>query len=267
MKLFVTDLDGTLLNSQKEISDENQRAIRKLAAKNVTFAFATGRGAANALAVMDTIGISRAYLICLNGSAIVNYPEAKLLYQKSMPEAVLKECLTIGSNYQVPLVFPTLDDSRHILFEEGQQKLRYGRNEQEELDLEAMGRYIHKKEIAKVVFTSTLEQELEAVKEELVQRGYQPMFTDRGFLELLPSGCNKGTSVLWLADKLAVDPAEIVAVGDQENDLEMLRVAGCGAAVANAVAAVKKIANVVTDSNDANGVAELIYTHLDKMND
>ncbi len=75
------------------------------------------------------------------------------------------------------------------------------------------------------------------------------------FLEILDKRVNKGTGVKSLADVLGIKPEEIMAIGDQENDIAMIEYAGVGVAMDNAIPSVKEVANFVTKSNLEDGVA------------
>jgi hydroxymethylpyrimidine pyrophosphatase-like HAD family hydrolase len=79
-----------------------------------------------------------------------------------------------------------------------------------------------------------------------------------GMLEVLPLGASKGASVAWLLQRLGVSPGRCMALGDGENDVEMLRLAGLGVAVGNAGPAARAAADVVVGSNDEDGVAQAI---------
>ena len=78
------------------------------------------------------------------------------------------------------------------------------------------------------------------------------------YIEVMPLGVSKGEGVLWLLDKMNVNPANVMALGDGENDLEMLQMVGLGVAMGNAHARVKAVADVVVGSNESAGVAEAI---------
>lgn len=83
-----------------------------------------------------------------------------------------------------------------------------------------------------------------------------------GMLELLPEGASKGAGVQWLLDRLGVDRERCMALGDGENDVEMLKICGLGVAVGNAGAAAKSVADVVVNSNDEDGVAQAIEKYV-----
>ena len=78
------------------------------------------------------------------------------------------------------------------------------------------------------------------------------------FLEFLNKKVNKGSGLQALCNKLNIDPCEVIAVGDEENDRHMIEFAGLGVAMGNARDSIKEIANYITDSNDNHGVAKVI---------
>ena len=78
------------------------------------------------------------------------------------------------------------------------------------------------------------------------------------YIEAMPLGVSKGEGVGWLLNEMGVDPAAVMAIGDGENDLEMLQMVGLGVAMGNAHESVKAVAEVVVGTNEAAGVAEAI---------
>lgn len=83
-----------------------------------------------------------------------------------------------------------------------------------------------------------------------------------GMLELLPEGASKGAGVQWLLNRLGVEPGRCMAMGDGENDVEMLKLCGLGVVVGNAGAAARAVADVVVSSNDDDGVAQAIERYV-----
>jgi Cof subfamily protein (haloacid dehalogenase superfamily) len=77
-------------------------------------------------------------------------------------------------------------------------------------------------------------------------------------LEIIPLGTSKGAGLAWLLDHLGIPAEEVLALGDAENDVEMLRLAGIGVAMANAMPMVKAAADYIVSSNDQDGVAEAL---------
>ena len=82
------------------------------------------------------------------------------------------------------------------------------------------------------------------------------------YLEILASGVSKGSALHYLATHLNMSVDEVIAIGDNRNDVEMIREAGLGVAVANAHPDVKQVADMITDSNDDDGVAKVIEQYF-----
>ena len=87
-------------------------------------------------------------------------------------------------------------------------------------------------------------------------------FSEPHFLEITPPGLDKATSLAWLCSHLQITPEETAACGDSGNDISMLRFAGLGAAVGNALPEVKEAADCTVASNDEDGVAELVENYV-----
>lgn len=83
-----------------------------------------------------------------------------------------------------------------------------------------------------------------------------------GMLEVLPVGASKGAGVQWLLNHLGISPSGLLALGDGENDIEMLQLAAVGVAMGNAGPKVKAVADAVTASNDDDGVAKAIHEYV-----
>lgn len=105
------------------------------------------------------------------------------------------------------------------------------------------------------------EQVLEAIRKLGLE--LQVIF-NKGAVMVLPSGTNKATGLQTALDELRVSAARVVAIGDAENDHALLRMCGCGAAVANAIASLKKEADIVTHAKNGRGVLEVIEGMLER---
>ena len=95
-----------------------------------------------------------------------------------------------------------------------------------------------------------------------VKEKYTVLKSSPYFLEILDKRVNKGTGVKSLADVLGIKAEEVMAIGDQENDIAMIEYAGVGVAMDNAIPAVKEVANFVTKSNLEDGVAWAIEKYV-----
>ena len=85
------------------------------------------------------------------------------------------------------------------------------------------------------------------------------MRSHRFVVEIITKGINKGLAISWLCKKYGISTDEAIAIGDSENDIAMIKTAGLGVAMGNAMPKVKQIADFIADTNDSDGVAKVIY--------
>ncbi|SCZ80958.1 Cof-type HAD-IIB family hydrolase [Acidaminobacter hydrogenoformans] len=259
-KLIVTDMDGTLLNSDKEVSPDTVAALRTLMQTGARVTLATGRIYRAAKRYADQIGMTTP-LICCNGAVIVDPVTDELLYGAPIPAAIGKKVLEIARRYDV---YYHLYDKETIYSERLEKLIAYFRRMSlehppehrvgTEVVPDAMALF-EQKEIYKIGFhfdnserSAQMRREVEAIEG---IAGYKSLDT---IYDVLMAGVNKGTALERLCGILGVRREEVMAFGDNENDLEMLEYAGMGVAMANAEAFVHDVADHVTASNDEEGV-------------
>ena len=259
-KLIVTDMDGTLLNSDKEVSPDTVEALRTLMTTGAKVTLATGRIYRAAKRYADQIGMTTP-LICCNGAVIVDPVTDELLYGAPIPATIGKQVLEIARRYGV---YYHLYDKETIYSERMEKLIAYFQRISQdyppahrvgtEVVPDAMALF-EQKEIYKIGFhydnserSAQMRREIEAIDG---ISGYKSLDT---IYDVLMAGVNKGTALARLCGILAVRREEVMAFGDNENDLEMLEYAGMGVAMANAEAFVHDVADHVTASNDEEGV-------------
>ena len=113
----------------------------------------------------------------------------------------------------------------------------------------------------KLALTDRDESKLQQLQRDLADEGIDSVFSDPHFLEITPKGITKAHSLIFLGQYLGIEPSEIMAFGDQENDIAMLKVSGLSIAMGNAQPQVKDIANEVTKTNEEAGVAYIIKNY------
>jgi Cof subfamily protein (haloacid dehalogenase superfamily) len=257
IELIVLDLDGTLLMGNGRIHPANVQPIRRAAAGGVPVVLATGKTRASALELIETLGLatpgvfSQGMIIC-DADGVVR---RLVTLETAVAAAVLD--FAAGRNLPVNAYSPdglwtTADDQyRHLLHSKYREPLpAFCPDLRSQLDGVRFTKLMISDEIDNDATRTDLEHHLDgqAVVLQAVPE----------YIEVLPPGVSKGEGVRWLLDEMGVDPAVVMAVGDGENDLELLRMAGLGVAMGNAGDAVKAAADVVVGSNEDAGVAEAI---------
>ena len=267
IKLVALDIDGTLLDSRGELPIENARAIEVVLQQGVKIILVTGRRSGTALKVASSLGLDSP-MVVHNGALIkVPHNSHRIRAQFIHPEIALQ----ILSGTERFLEYVVLHRDKN---ENGQQVVhpssRHNALMQKYLAhspdavLESQNLTdVLDEDLIQVMFGGHLPV-VQEIEEYLVLSGllsrvnmtktYYPE-KGLGIIDLLDKGCSKGVALKYLANHYGLLPAEILAIGDNHNDLEMLEFAGTGVVMENCVEDLKKRGFHETASNNENGVA------------
>lgn len=260
-KLLVTDIDGTLVDSRQEVPEQNRRAVQRLLAAGILFTFATGRIEESTIPYARDLE-ANAPAILYNGAKIVDLERGETLFERNLPMDQAIAALEVASRFDV----------RTHLYIDG--KVYVAR-------IDSVVRDYAKKDRVDCIETGDLVAFLKSRHTSMpptkfliiggpeslgiLHREIQAVFpegslvkSDSCYLELLPPGVSKGAALSVLCDIIGLDPAHTVAVGDNMNDVEIIRAAGMGVAVENAHPDVKEHAAFVAPSNEECAVAAVI---------
>ena len=256
--LFCTDLDGTLYRDDKTVSKENLDAIEYFKAEGGLFTFITGRVPATSGHICDCIKPNAPYG-CINGAGIFDAEKNEYLYTATLDDAapelvgyIDREMPDMGIQLNTEkAVYFCKDNAAMVLFRKGtglpHVTCRYDAAPEP---------------VFKVVFAHEDPQRIETLMRMLAAHPKADRFdfirSEKWLYEILPKGADKGLLLCKLAQLLGIDRKRTVAVGDYNNDIAMIRAAGIGFAVANAVPEVKAVADYVTVSNNENAIAKII---------
>lgn len=263
-KLICCDLDGTLLNSRRNIDRESIRVMKKLREKGLNIAITTGRACFDAKNHADELG-ENIYYMGSNG-AVIGYRD-DIIFESVMSDDEKLKLLAISNTLNLKPTFVTSDmiyvgSFIHYII----HRYFYTKSNSEQMvtyisNLKKMKKIImnEKIKVHKVMIipkSKTLGRSVKSHVEAL--DAFELAITPGNCFEITGRGTSKGTGVQVLADYLKIDVTEVIAFGDSQNDMDMLRTVGCGVAMANASDEVKNIADRVTKSNDDNGVIEIL---------
>lgn len=232
IKLVISDLDGTLLNGDHQLSEETLRTVQALFHSGIDFWIATGRHHCDAAVIRKKLGIP-ARLITANG-ATVSDPQGNLIDQAFLKQDVVRDIL------QLPIpsgVYQNLYQGEHWLMETLDKVFAdYYTDADFKFTLCQFEDYLHLP-INKIFFTALSHELLipvAAAIEEQFGNDVDVTFSMPVCLEVMPKGTNKGSAILALLEKLSIGTEEVMAYGDGMNDLEMLGVVGKGHILENA---------------------------------
>ena len=269
-KLIACDLDETLLNDNHFVGKKNHDAILKARKEyGVKFVPATGRGFMQIQTELAKLGlkdIEDEYVISFNGGALSENKGNRIIEFNGLSFDKMKEIFEAGLNFDV---------CQHIYTPDKLYVFNLSESEKERLAHLKLD-VIYPKEnnvdflkdtpVAKILYQNTdvpylmsLENKLKSITDGCVAISY----SSNRYMEFNAIGVNKGQGLIDLANKLGIDIKDTIAVGDNYNDLSMLKVAGLSVGANNAVDDVKAICDYVTKANNNEGVVdELIRRYI-----
>lgn len=256
-KFVAVDMDGTLLNSRGEITPATVAVIRKLADKDVVFTISTGRPIQGVAKYSESLGL-KGPVITYNGAMIVNAEDNKVLFEQGLLREDARRIWELGQKYNTTMCiwagnqlygnrldekiqdYKKLSDVEPILAEDIEALLDIG--------------------ITKILWYD----EVERIEEFLTSLS-SDLFLEVSyctskptFLEFFSKKVSKAVAMEKIGEMLGIARDEMVAIGDGLNDLSMIQYAGLGVAMGNAAQKVKDNAQLITDTNEEDGVKKVL---------
>lgn len=265
IRMIAFDMDGTVLYDGDEISDKLQGILKRAIDQGIYVVPCTGRGLCEMPRTVKALGITHS--ATANGALIRDERQDQVLHTNLIPWEMAAE---IYHELKKIDAFVTVHIDGLVYFK--------GDDEQYVRDLYHLCEYIpvhltmdaealvreKQRDLEKVYARSHTEEEHRQIME--VISGRYPLFYSSsavGNMEFSALDCSKGTALQWLCDHLGVDPSQVVAFGDGENDKEMLRFAGIGVAMDNGNALCKEAADVVIGTCSEDAVADYLERLLE----
>ena len=270
MKILFTDLDGTLLDDNKDISAEDMSAVRKMIAAGHKFVMTTGRPLTSVKKLAGRYGFLEAgfYLVSFNGGLIYDCESQKAILTRYIPVEEVKAIMDAA--HACGMHAHTYSGDLVVSEYETEQLKTYCRLMQMDYVVvkdirEYYGQFINvvvKPPIKVNIITPFDHSSLESFRAEMRKITAGKLFdvvSKPEMLEFSHMKSNKGDAVRFMADFYRVPMADTIAVGDEENDCPMIEAAGIGVAMANASPVVRNVADYVTErDNNHSGIAEVI---------
>lgn len=256
--LIISDLDGTLLRSDKSVSEENKLAIKHFINGGGMFTFITGRAPCGMLPVLEQI-TPNAPVGCLNGGGIYDIGKKEYLYKHILDLSAIEIVSAVDTYF--PEAGIEIFGFNHIYFAKSSESTEKHRVD-ECLENISCDYRNPPEDVSKVLF-GVKKERMALLEKTIYSHPFAENFdfirSDSEYFELLPKGSCKGAVLDVLTDKLGIPLSKTVAVGDNDNDVSMLKIAGLGIAVANASTSAKEAADVITVSNEEHAIAKIIY--------
>ncbi|EHG19926.1 hypothetical protein HMPREF9334_01818 [Selenomonas infelix ATCC 43532] len=262
IKLFVSDLDGTMLPDGNVVSAENIAAVRRAAAAGVTVTIATGRMFEAALPVARALGVD-VPIISYNGG-LIKSPSGRVYEEHTVDSALAHNIIAFCKERGWYIQSYSGGVLRYV---EACDESRFYENSQQ-LTGQAVGwdgLFTHTEGNCKLLL-ATKGRDVTLVRTEAVLAAFGERVdvtrsADR-LIEIVPKGISKASALKSLAGKLGISIAETMAIGDAYNDLPMLKAAGKSIAMGNAFPEVKEVTDYETLTCEENGLAAAIYHYV-----
>ena len=266
-KLAVFDLDGTLLNDEHEISEENIASLERLKESGCKIAIATGRTDLLVKEYAKKININGPVIAC-NGAMVRNpFTKEEVFTSLIAPTEVKKIIEICKSGNHIFLAY-----AKDCIISTLNYRVEYFQERNEKLDNDCRAEFVisddegyiaENFEIMKVLIIENDEEIYSGLKDKFAHvKGTTICQSSKGFLDIMPTGTSKRNALEMLAKTENITPKEIVAFGDNYNDIEMLQYAGCAITTENGVDMVKKIADYISVDHSDHGVAHAIKNYL-----
>ncbi|MHC4994691.1 MAG: Cof-type HAD-IIB family hydrolase [Planctomycetota bacterium] len=273
-RLLAIDLDGTLLDPVGAVSDANRRAIYRATADGVLIVLCTGRGLCETKPTANLLD-HHGPMILAGGALVIDPASHRTLHRATLAPSLAKEIAEnlhaqghavlilldpVAENHDYLILDePRLTDNTRWWFSQIHARIKLA----DRLSVTQLEHVVRVGVVGQASAMPDLERDIQETFGDRVFTQYftaiqSPGGQDINILEIFACGVNKSQGVSWLAEAHGIAPHEIATIGDHINDIDMVRDAACGIAMANAVEEVQRVADRVTLSNGQDGVAHAI---------
>lgn len=277
IKLIALDLDGTLLNDQKEIDQPTIDALLKAQEKGISIAIATGRSKGSIEFVSQPLHLydGNNFVVGVNGQIIYDFANKEYFVDKVFDGYDAQKCMELGEKmgfevtvccghdaYRYAPKAWRVPDSNELMYEGAYADFGLKPFKRNTYDVFEVDEWIDK-DVNKFVFRQSKEFFLENI--ETIRKclpDYDVLMVGSTWIEVMPKGVSKASGLAYVANLLGINAKNIMAFGDAENDIDMFNYVGYPIAMGNAMDNVKDIAYDVTDTNISNGIAKAIEKYI-----
>lgn len=281
-KLVAIDLDGTLLNSYGEVSEATKNALQKAKSQGVEIVLASGRPISSTESLAIELGVDN-YLISGNGSAVFDIKNQKVIYDRFLnKEQVLKIAKLCEKNsffYNVytedEVIASSLNYNVLFYYKENLKKIEEKRThinvvQNIEKYIEESGKEKFLKitvcDESQFIFNSIMKRlkmiedidvlETAYMSKKKIKSGTEDVDIQYFYTEITNRNVNKWSAIEFLLEKLNINKEEVLTIGDNMNDIEMIQNAGLGIVMGNSNPKMKEIAKEIVSDNNSEGVLE-----------
>lgn len=283
-RMIAVDLDGTMLNSYGEVTENTKRVIKQTIQKGTEVIIASGRSIDSIKGIAQEIGSSK-YMIAGNGAVVYDIKNEKIIYEKYIPKNkaldIIKICEQNSIYYNVYTNKSIIADSlRYNVLYYYKENLKKEDSKKTHITLvDNVKKYVEEMKDEKImkificdstksIFNSIVKkfteiQDIEILdvshmSRKIIKHGTVEIPIEYYYTEISMQNVDKWYALEFLIDKLGIKKEEVIAIGDNTNDKKMIEEAGLGIIMKGSTPAVTEVADFVTDDNNNEGVAKAI---------
>lgn len=273
IKLIAMDIDGTLLDSASRLSDDNSRTVAEAAARGIEILLVTGRRFHSARAIADMLPCELGFIV--NNGSVLKSKDGVTQQRHLLPWETARRVLNETAEFRscAAVIFDRPRENQVILeqvdFDDPFRGGYFRRSREYIAQVSPLTDCLNGEDPIQVMYVGACKPMREA-KQRLESLPFAHEFAlslteyehkELSILDVLRRGVSKGVALAEWARRRGIAREEVMAIGDNWNDLEMLEFAGRAVVMGNAVAELKSLGHAVTLSNDQSGVAEAIRTY------
>lgn len=263
-KLISIDIDGTLLNSYNKITQRTYDCLVKASNKGVVIVLSSARPLNIILKLINKARLTSYinFVVGVNGAFIYDIQDSRLLLSTYLS---YDDILYITSKLEKNCTYYCFSNSEIYVVDDFISKYCFYESELFEIPINRLSlNDLASKSITKITIPDdckSIISKLNSISINLSSK-YNVMQTGKNYIEIFDKNCSKGLALKFIAEKFNFSKESIIAIGDQKNDIDMIKYAGLGVAMENASEELKMHARLFTKSNDNDGVAEIIQSYL-----
>ena len=283
-KLIAVDLDGTLLNSYGAVTENTKNAIKKVEEQGANVIIASGRPIDSIMTIANEIGSDK-YFIAGNGAIVYDMKKKEIIYEKCLPKQkvldIIKICEenSIGYNVYTEKEILTTSLKYNVLYYHKENLKKEEKKRTNISIVENMYEYVknmNEEKFLKItvcdenkfVFNSIIRKlkeirdievlEVSHMAKKMIRQGTEEFSVEYFYTEISRANVDKWNAIEYLANKMNISKDEIIAIGDNINDKEMIENAKVGIAMGQSTPVITEIADFVTSNNNEDGVAKAL---------
>ncbi len=265
-KMIALDLDGTLNNDNREITPKTRDALIAVQQQGVRVVLASGRQAPGLLPDAEALDMAKYHglLLSYGGGRITDATTGEIVFDSSIDNETAVRFLRHLEQW--PELSPIVDDGHDIYTTDASRHKVYDESHNNQLGVKIVPNIADAVTWRPCKILTAAPNEILVPHLEDIRRGYEDVMSfvqsAPWFYEGMPKGTSKEGSLAKVCEKLSIDPSEVMAFGDAQNDIGMIRFAGCGVAMGNACEELKAVADEITLSNNEDGIAHTLARHF-----